>query len=365
MRKTSNVIWVISWIEAIPLHGLGRFDLASCTGVLHHLKSPQKGLNVIKDTQTSDGGANLMVYGKYGRTGIYHLQDLFKIINKDENNISKEISNAKVALDALPENPWSQKPNIPNNNKGDVEIYDLLLHKRDVAYSISSLFEWVQKSNYRSIHFALAKSRAGLTFDVLIPEHHLQNIVEKLDIDDQYLILDIITGHIDRHEIYISLNENSDADLYANGMTIYAHGSNIRFQDMFSDNRFHHTMDNHTYIYRGLIQTHIEESGSTSRSTYKTKESISDFILPVTKLSQFVMGRLRELLTKPKLVFELLKEFKSQTKYEGTNEHLKNEFQKIYSHLSRTGMFYLKHKSVGLFPKTCCFDKFKVFGVKR
>ena len=49
MRKTSNVVWVVSWIEAIPLHGLGHFEFATCTGVLHHLKSPTKGLNVIKD----------------------------------------------------------------------------------------------------------------------------------------------------------------------------------------------------------------------------------------------------------------------------------------------------------------------------
>ena len=40
-RRLSNIVWVIDWIENLPRLGLGRFDFVGCTGVLHHLKSPQ------------------------------------------------------------------------------------------------------------------------------------------------------------------------------------------------------------------------------------------------------------------------------------------------------------------------------------
>ena len=42
------VVWIIDWIESIPRLGLGKFDFSLSTGVLHHLKIPQKGLNIVK-----------------------------------------------------------------------------------------------------------------------------------------------------------------------------------------------------------------------------------------------------------------------------------------------------------------------------
>ena len=365
IRKTSNVVWVISWIEAIPLLGLGQFDFASCTGVLHHLKSPQKGLNVMKDVQVPNGGANLMVYGKYGRTGIYQLQQLFKVINRKERGISVEISNAKKILYTLPNNhPWFSRKDKATNDD-DIEIYDLLLHKRDVAYSISSLHGWVENSNYHIINFALAKSRAGLTLDVMIPEQRLQKIISQLGIYDKYWILDILAGHIRTHEIYISKNVNAEANLFAKGMTIFANGSPIQLQNIFNDNRFHSHMKNRTYQYRGIVTSYIEESGLSSRVAYTSKGSVSDFVLPLTNLSKFIFTRLTSLPTRPRLVLELMKEFRSETKHKGTDEILRNEFQKLFLHLRQTGIFYFKHKSVGLFPKTCCFNKFKLNGNRK
>ena len=59
-RGGLKIVWVIDWIESIPRLGLGSFDLAVSTGVLHHLKSPQKGLKIVNDAQTPDGGAEFI-----------------------------------------------------------------------------------------------------------------------------------------------------------------------------------------------------------------------------------------------------------------------------------------------------------------
>ena len=47
-------------------------------GVLHHLENPKLGLNVLKNVLKDDGFMSIMVYGKYGRTGVYQMQDLMK-----------------------------------------------------------------------------------------------------------------------------------------------------------------------------------------------------------------------------------------------------------------------------------------------
>ena len=52
MRGGLDIVWVIDWIESIPRLGLGEFDFIGCTGVLHHLKNPQKGLNALNEIQS-------------------------------------------------------------------------------------------------------------------------------------------------------------------------------------------------------------------------------------------------------------------------------------------------------------------------
>ena len=73
-RGWSKIVWIVDWIESLPRLGLGNFDLAVSTGMLHHLKNPQAGQSAINDAQLSYGGAEIMVHGTYGRTPIYRIQ---------------------------------------------------------------------------------------------------------------------------------------------------------------------------------------------------------------------------------------------------------------------------------------------------
>ena len=83
-RGWLKIVWIVDWIEILPRLGLGNFDLAVSTGVLHHLKNPQAGLSTINDAQLSYGGAEIMVYGMYGRTPIYWIQKVMQMINEGE-----------------------------------------------------------------------------------------------------------------------------------------------------------------------------------------------------------------------------------------------------------------------------------------
>ena len=104
IRKLYNVVWVRDWIEHISRSRIGLFDMTIALGVLHHLKSPQKGLRIINQAQYQYGGVELLVYGKYGRTGIYQIQRLLVAINDPGETLDNEIERAKLILKILPKN---------------------------------------------------------------------------------------------------------------------------------------------------------------------------------------------------------------------------------------------------------------------
>lgn len=69
--------------------------------MLHHLANPDEGLKNLKDSLKPTGGMGLMVYAKYGRTGVYQIQDLMKMINKDTKSRVEAVMNGKLILDNL------------------------------------------------------------------------------------------------------------------------------------------------------------------------------------------------------------------------------------------------------------------------
>ena len=102
-RSLQNIVWVRSWVEDVRYLGLGSFDVSQCTGVLHHLRDPLFGLNVLKDVLVENGKLVMMVYAKYGRTAVYHTQHLMKMINNyAENDIKAELENTKQVISDLP-----------------------------------------------------------------------------------------------------------------------------------------------------------------------------------------------------------------------------------------------------------------------
>ena len=90
-----------------------------------------------------------MVYAQYGRTGVYQLQELFKMINKDEKDMKKEVEDAGQILDCLPNTNWfkmaEELQDTDVNQFKEAGIYDLFLHKQDVAFTIEHLYDWFHK----------------------------------------------------------------------------------------------------------------------------------------------------------------------------------------------------------------------------
>lgn len=325
MRRCSKIVWVTEWIESIPRLGLGKFDLVSCTGVLHHIKCPQMGLDILKELQVQYGGLNVMVHAKYGRTGIYQIQDLFRIINIYEKTMLGEVANARLVLKVLPQYHWShQVPLIDSETLESSRIYDLLLHKRDVSYSVPDLYEWLQRSNVYFIDFSFSSIRIGLSLKLKIPEKLFYTQITKMSVLKQRSTAEIITGDHYKQEFYASKFENAEASPERLNNVLFAYGfPGAGFRNTISDRSNYIQLRNETYIYAQL-----------------NKEAI--FAWPSTEFNNVVIVSLTMEPTKPKSLFKMISKYRNIIISTFTIKQLNNSFKVFYSYIKDTGLFLVK-----------------------
>ncbi|WP_316354255.1 class I SAM-dependent methyltransferase [Candidatus Trichorickettsia mobilis] len=216
IRGLKNITWIQDSILNIPKLNLGKFDFINCSGVLHHLGSPDEGLQILSDSLSMRGGMHLMVYAKYGRTGLYHIQDMMKIVNEGVTNIDVEIKNAKSILSALPTTNWfarAQELISDHVNFGDIGLYDMFLHKQDRAYTIPELYQFVEHASLHLVEFAVPESRLLLKPQSYIKDLELLTKIKGMDIIKQRTICELISGKIIKHDFFVSKQKDSIASV--------------------------------------------------------------------------------------------------------------------------------------------------------
>ncbi len=147
IRGLSGIEWISESIVDLPKLALGEFDYVNCVGVLHHLDSPERGLDALLSALAPDGALGLMVYGQIGRTGVYQLQSLLRTLNSGLENTAAQLTNAKAVLASLPRRNWFKRGedlHPDHHSGGDAGIVDLLLHSKDRAYTVPQLYEWLE-----------------------------------------------------------------------------------------------------------------------------------------------------------------------------------------------------------------------------
>jgi len=148
IRGLTNIRWVHDSLLNLARLDLGLFDYIGCSGVLHHLDDPDAGFKALRGVLAPGGAIGLMVYGTIGRTGVYQMQALMRMVNGPGFDMQGEIANTRDILASLPKSNWFRRGEdlYGDHKTGDAGIYDLLLHSRDRSYSVGELFDWLEIS---------------------------------------------------------------------------------------------------------------------------------------------------------------------------------------------------------------------------
>lgn len=124
---------------------LGRFfDMVVCTGVLHHLPDPDLGLGALRDVLSPQGAMNLMVYARYGRAGIYMIQEYCRLlaISTSEN----DLLDLGATLEALAaDHPIARVMRKAKDFRNPDALADALLHPQDCAFTVPEMYAWLER----------------------------------------------------------------------------------------------------------------------------------------------------------------------------------------------------------------------------
>ncbi len=121
------------------------FDYICSTGVIHHLADPPAGLRALGTAMRPGGAMTIMVYARYGRHGIYMLQELARLLGLSIN----ELDAAKVQklLAMLPDrHPFRLVYARGSTAISLEEVMDMVLNPRDLSYRVPDIRRLVDES---------------------------------------------------------------------------------------------------------------------------------------------------------------------------------------------------------------------------
>ncbi len=192
----------------IPKLGLGKFDIINCCGVLHHLENPEAGLKILADCLDEDGAMMLMVYARYGRLGVYPLQEIMRYINVDAQDSQAKINNTKAVLNCVtPANNFFLSLAVIQDLNVDAEIYDIFMHDQDRAYSVQEVYDFAASASLKHVSFTHGTSADVYTPERYIADKALLEKVKKLSVSQQQSIAEVLNSTINKHAFYLTKKE--------------------------------------------------------------------------------------------------------------------------------------------------------------
>jgi len=154
-RGLRNINFLTGSLLDLPSMPIGQFDYIDCTGVLHHLPDPAAGMRALASVLNPDGGMGVMLYGEYGRSGVYPLQELLQTLAPRSMALEDRIAMTKRLIRFLPTtNLFRRNPYLNDHvTGGDAGLYDLLLHSCDRAFTVPNIGTMARESGLRVVAF--------------------------------------------------------------------------------------------------------------------------------------------------------------------------------------------------------------------
>ncbi|MCK5273576.1 MAG: class I SAM-dependent methyltransferase [Alphaproteobacteria bacterium] len=177
----------------------GTFDYIDCCGVLHHLPEPAAGFRALAGALKPDSGVGLMVYGELGRTGVYHAQEMLRMVAGDGSN-AERVGVARKLVESLPPTNWLKRNQaIGDYKREDAALFDLLLHSQDRAYRVPELAAELDQASMRPVAFI---EPALYDPDTFVRDPELRRRLASLSWLERCAFAELLSGNLRKHTVY-------------------------------------------------------------------------------------------------------------------------------------------------------------------
>ena len=200
-RNLDSITFRQASLNDLAALGLGQFDYIDCCGVLHHLEATAEVLQEMAGALKPEGGIGLMLYGRLGRTGVYEAQSLLRLLADDLPDPAR-IERERALLGDLPPTNWLKRNSHvgDHQNIGDAGIYDLLLHRRDRAYTDDEIFSLAAGADLRITGFIEPARYDPLNY---LSDSALKKKAAALPWPEQCAAAELIAGNMKVHICYL------------------------------------------------------------------------------------------------------------------------------------------------------------------
>jgi SAM-dependent methyltransferase len=189
------------------------FDFIVSSGVIHHLPDPAAGLRALRRVLRPMGSMLLMLYGRYGRDGIYLLQEMFRRLGlTPETATADDIRRiADLAKNAPPTHPITLRRSY-FGDESEAETVDLFLHARDVPFTVPEIYDlldrcklslqgWYYRAHYSPRCTALA-------------DHPFYARIERLPERERFAIGELYRAAVHQH-FFVACRDDRPRATYA------------------------------------------------------------------------------------------------------------------------------------------------------
>ncbi|MFQ5985165.1 MAG: class I SAM-dependent methyltransferase [Alphaproteobacteria bacterium] len=200
-RGLKNVRFLHGSLLDLTKMGLGRFDYIDCCGVLHHLPDPRQGLKVLGGALAEDGGMGVMVYGELGRTGVYHMQAMLRLLTRDGEPDKARLALARRLYQGLGPTNWLKRNPFVGDHRqgGDAGLYDLFLHSRDRAYRVPEVAQLVASAGLEITAFIVPARYDPATY---LTDPELKGRAARLPWIERCALAELLAGNLKSHVFY-------------------------------------------------------------------------------------------------------------------------------------------------------------------
>lgn len=343
IRKLNNITWINDSLLALPDLALEPFDYINCGGVLHYLDEAynRRLLFTLKSLLKPEGSMGMMVYAQYGRTGVYQMQQLMRLLNAGTQDMSAKLANTRSILEILPPTNWFKRAEelfAVDIEFGDVGLYDLFLHAQDRAYTVLEMYEFIESCGLHFVEFATIR-RILYDPDFLTDDPTLLAIIKKLDKKQQQAVAELINGSITKHLFYVANQPDTIAALEnLENVPFLAPSITVNIADLIEKQPAGEPVT----VFQSNGINIIFQPGAYTQFIFK--------YLDGQRSLQAIFDQVRQILNKSEL----------------TNQSLLADFKPIYQRFNQLDLILLRHESVGPFATTDELQRtvFKKLGIR-